>query len=147
VERRLQYIGEKSSVLVLDDYAHHPTEIRATVGAVKESWGRRLVVLFQPHRFSRTRDLLDDFAGSFDGVDVLVITEIYPAGEDPIDGVSGTRLVAEIKKTSGVAVSFVAEADAMVEQVLPMLREGDIILTMGAGDIWKVGHALMGRLS
>lgn len=147
VERRLQYIGEKSSVLVLDDYAHHPTEIRATVGAVKESWGRRLVVLFQPHRFSRTRDLLDDFAGSFDGVDVLVITEIYPAGENPIDGVSGTRLVAEIKKTSGVAVSFVAEADAMVEQVLPMLREGDIILTMGAGDIWKVGHSLMGRLS
>ncbi len=147
VERRLQRIGEKSGVLVLDDYAHHPTEIRATVGAVKEGWGRRLIVLFQPHRFSRTRDLMDDFAVSFDGVDALFVTEIYSAGEDPIDGVSGARLVEHIKKISPSAVSFVAESEAIVEQVVPMLREGDIVLTMGAGDIWKVGKTLMGRLS
>ncbi len=147
VERRLQHIGEKLGVLVLDDYAHHPTEIRATVGAVKEAWGRRLIVLFQPHRFSRTRDLLDDFVFSFEGIDALFITEIYPAGEDPIEGVSGGRLVDEIKKVTPLAVSFVATAEAMLEQVVPMLREGDIVLTMGAGDIWKVGQSIMGKLS
>jgi UDP-N-acetylmuramate--alanine ligase len=139
-------VGEKSGVLVLDDYAHHPTEIRATVAAVKEGWGRRFIVLFQPHRFSRTRDLMDDFAVSFDGVDALFVTEIYPAGEDPIDGVNGTRLVEQIKRTNLSAVSFVAESEAMVDQVLPMLREGDVVLTMGAGDIWKVGQTLMERL-
>ena len=147
VERRLQRIGEKSGVLLLDDYAHHPTEIRATVAAVKEGWGRRLIVLFQPHRFSRTRDLMDDFAVSFDGVDALFVTEIYSAGEDPIDGVSGARLVEHIKKMSRSAVSFVADSEAIVEQVVPMLREGDIVLTMGAGDIWKVGQTLTERLS
>jgi UDP-N-acetylmuramate--alanine ligase len=89
---------------------------------------------------------MDDFAVSFDGVDALFVTEIYPAGEDPIDGVNGTRLVEQIKRTNLSAVSFVAESEAMVDQVLPMLREGDVVLTMGAGDIWKVGQTLMERL-
>ncbi len=147
VERRLQCVGEKAGVLVLDDYAHHPTEIQFTVAAVKEGWGRRVIVLFQPHRFSRTQDLMDDFAGSFDGVDALFVTEIYSAGEDPIDGVNGTQLAERIKKESFFPVAFVAEPQAMAEQVVSVLREGDIVLTMGAGDIWKVGQAIMERLS
>ena len=146
VERRLQRVGEKSGVLILDDYAHHPTEIRATVEAVKCGWGQRLIVLFQPHRFSRTRDLMDDFSTAFEGVDVLFVTEVYPAGEDPVDGVSGVRLVAQMKNTSGGRVSFVADPEALVEQVGPILRDGDIVLTMGAGDIWKIGQAIMEKL-
>ena len=89
---------------------------------------------------------MDDFSTAFEGVDVLFVTEVYPAGEDPVDGVSGARLVAQMKNTSGGRVSFVADPEALVEQVGPILRDGDIVLTMGAGDIWKIGQAIMEKL-
>ena len=146
VERRLQCIGERSGILVIDDYAHHPTEIRATIDAVKQGWGRRLVVIFQPHRYSRTRDLMDDFALSFDHVDALLVTEIYSAGENPIDGIDGARLTEQIQKMSRPNALFVAESDAVIGQVVSMIHKGDVVLTMGAGDIWKIGHALMDTL-
>jgi len=147
VERRLQCIGEKSGILIIDDYGHHPTEIRATLSAVKQAWGRRLIVLFQPHRFSRTRDLMEDFSSAFFGVDVLFITEIYPAGEEPIDGITGERLVEKINIAGTCAATFIGEPLEAMDEVVHVLKDGDILLTMGAGDIGKSGKLILEKLS
>lgn len=146
VERRFQVIGEKGGITVIDDYGHHPTEIKATLAAAKDSTGRRLVVLFQPHRYSRTRDLVDDFAVAFNQADLLFLTDIYAAGEPPIPGVSGERLAHTIQGSGGPPLTYVPRKDDLVDKVLPQLKAGDIVLTMGAGDIWKIGRALLERL-
>ncbi|WP_447973475.1 UDP-N-acetylmuramate--L-alanine ligase [Nitrospira sp. Kam-Ns4a] len=146
VERRFQRRGEKHGILVVDDYGHHPTEIKATLAAAKAGWARRLVVLFQPHRYTRTRDLLDDFARAFDLADELFITEIYPAGEAPIPGVTGERLAAAVRAAGHPAVTWVAEKAQLAARVLPSLKPGDLVLTLGAGDIWRVGLEVLERL-
>ena len=146
VERRFQLIGESAGVMVIDDYGHHPTEIKATLAAAKQGWHRRRIVCFQPHRYSRTNDLIDEFATSFYDADLLVLTEIYAAGESPIEGVTAERLADTLREHGHKHVIYVPTLQEMVDAVLPLLREGDLVLTLGAGDIWKVGRQLLERL-
>jgi UDP-N-acetylmuramate--alanine ligase len=146
VQRRFQIKGEWGGVMVVDDYGHHPTEIKATLSAAKEGWGRRTVVVFQPHRYTRTRHLFKDFLTSFNQADVLFLTEIYPAGEDPIPEVSIQGLYEGIKGHGHKDVTLIEDKSQIVERLLPRLRPGDMVVTLGAGDIWKVGEALIQRL-
>jgi len=147
VERRFHLRGEVKGIMVVDDYGHHPTEIKATLAAAKQGWGdRRLVVLFQPHRYTRTQDLLEDFAKAFDQSDLLFLTEIYAAGEQPIPGVSGAKLAEIVRAAGHPSVTFVEQKDTLVDRVLPHLKSGDLVITLGAGDIWKTGLGLMARL-
>jgi len=146
VERRFQIVGEKGGITMIDDYGHHPTEIKATLAAAKGGSKRRLVVVFQPHRYTRTQDLVDEFAVAFNQADLLFLTEIYAAGESPIPGVNGERLAQTIQGSGGPPLTYVPRKEELVEKVLPHLRSGDLVLTMGAGDIWKTGRALLERL-
>ena len=146
VERRFQVLGEKGGVLVVDDYGHHPTEIKATLAAAKNGWGRRLVVLFQPHRFTRTKDLLEEFPVAFKQADHLFLTDIYPAGEAPIPGVTGERLAEVIRRAGTPPLTYVPRKDQLVEAVLTVLKPGDVVVSLGAGDIGQIGRALFERL-
>ena len=146
VERRFEVLGEKAGILVVDDYGHHPTEIKATLTAAKDGWSRRLVVLFQPHRYTRTNDLLHEFAVAFTQADCLFLTDIYPAGEAPIPGVTGERLAEAIRGAGGPPLTYVPRKDQLVEAVLPHLKAGDLVVAMGAGDIGKIGRALFQQL-
>ncbi|MFQ5991016.1 MAG: UDP-N-acetylmuramate--L-alanine ligase [Nitrospiraceae bacterium] len=146
VERRFHFRGEKGDVMVVDDYGHHPTEIRATLAAAKQGWERRLVVLFQPHRFTRTRDLMQEFSHAFDQADVVFITQIYPAGETAIEGVSGERLVEAIRSAGSTEVIWVDRKEDLAKRVRPTLKAGDLVITFGAGDIWKAGVELLEQL-
>jgi len=130
----------------VDDYGHHPTEIRATLAAAKQGWNRRLVVLFQPHRYTRTRDLIGEFTHAFDQADVLFITEIYAAGEAPIPGVSGRHLAESVRAAGHPSVTWAERRDGLADMVRPTLQPGDLVLTLGAGDIWKTGVELLERL-
>lgn len=146
IERRFQVKGEARGVMVVDDYGHHPAEIRATLRAAKDGWGeRRLIVVFQPHRYSRTQSLLREFFSAFNEADMLITTEIYSAGETPIPDVSG-RLIYEGVKEHGLRNVSYAES---LDDVLPLLEEvlqpGDLMLTLGAGNVWKVGEELLER--
>jgi UDP-N-acetylmuramate--alanine ligase len=146
IHRRFEIKGEPCGVMVIDDYGHHPAEIQATIGAIRDSWKRPLTVIFQPHRFSRTRDLFDEFLTAFEGADRLVLTDIYGAGEDPIDGVTSEVLYQAIKRKGHLEVEFIADKAQVVEQLAGKLNAGDIALTLGAGDIYKVGEALVETL-
>ncbi|HSF58267.1 MAG TPA: UDP-N-acetylmuramate--L-alanine ligase [Candidatus Binatia bacterium] len=146
IHRRFEIKGEPKGIMIIDDYGHHPVEICATIGAIRESWKRPLVVVFQPHRYSRTRDLFDDFVAAFEGADRLVLTDIYPAGEDPIDGVTSEALYHAIKRRGHMEVEFIADKGEIVKQLAGKLNPGDIVLTLGAGDIFKVGDALVEAL-
>lgn len=146
IHRRFEIKGDPRGITVIDDYGHHPEEIRATLGAIRDSWKRPLTVIFQPHRYSRTRDLFDDFVTAFDGADRLVLTEIYGAGEDPIPEVSGELLYQAIKRNGRVDVEFIADKTQIAERLRGKLVPRDIALTLGAGDIYKVGEALVDAL-
>jgi len=146
IHRRFEIKGEPRGILVIDDYGHHPTEIRATIGAIRDGWKRPLTVIFQPHRYTRTHDLIDDFLTAFEGADRLVLTDIYAAGEDPIAGVSGEALYQAIKRKGHLDVEFVADKEQIVGQIAPKLAAGDVVLTLGAGDIYKIGAALVETL-
>ena len=146
VERRFHLRGEAGGIMVVDDYGHHPTEVKATLAAAKQGWDRRLVVLFQPHRYSRTRDCIHDFAHAFDQADALFLTEIYSAGESPIPGVSGASLANAIKAAGHPSVTFIERKETLPDQVLAHLKAGDLVLTLGAGDIWKAGMGILSRL-
>ncbi len=146
IQRRFQIKGEWDGVMVVDDYGHHPAEIKATLGAAKSGWGRRTVVIFQPHRYSRTRDLFKEFLTAFNQVDVLFLTEIYPAGEDPIPGVNARGLYEGIKEHGHKDVTLVLDKSTLLDQLLPRLRPEDMVFTLGAGDVWKIGEALITRL-
>ncbi len=147
VQRRFQVKGEVGGVLVVDDYGHHPAEIRATLAAARRGFGRRTVVAFQPHRYTRTRDCFDDFLTAFNQSDVLIGTEIYPAGEEPIEGVSGERLFAAIRAHGHRDVTFVPTRAALLEALLARIEPGDLVLTLGAGDITQVSDALVEALA
>jgi UDP-N-acetylmuramate--alanine ligase len=146
IHRRFEIKGEPNGILIIDDYGHHPTEIRATIGAIRDSWKRPLTVIFQPHRYTRTRDLFEEFLTAFEGADRLVLTEIYPAGEDPIEGATGAALYQAIKRKGHLDVEFVADKNQIVPHVTAMLNSGDVALTLGAGDIYKIGDRLVGAL-
>ena len=146
IHRRFEIKGEPRGIMVIDDYGHHPEEIRATLGALRDSWKRPLTVIFQPHRYSRTRDLFDEFLTAFDGADRLVLTEIYGAGEDPMPEVSGDILYQAIKRNGHVDVEFIADKTQIAKQLSEKLVAGDVALTLGAGDIYKVGEALVEAL-
>src|ERR671918_2905283 len=146
IHRRFEIKGEPCGVMVIDDYGHHPAEIQATIGAIRDSWKRPLTVIFQPHRFSRTRDLFDEFLTAFEGADRLVLTEIYAAEEDPIPGVTSEALYQAIKRRGHMEVELIADKKQIVEQVRKKLNPGDVVLTLGAGDIDKVAEALVEAL-
>jgi UDP-N-acetylmuramate--alanine ligase len=142
VRRRFDVRGEVDGIMVVDDYAHNPIKIAAVLGAAKECWpARRVVAVFQPHRYSRTKTTYKRFAQAFEDADELIITEIYPADETPIPGVTASLIVDVVRAHH--PVTFVPEASGVVQHLLPRLRSGDLVLTLGAGDIWRVADALV----
>lgn len=145
--RRFEVWAEVGGIRVVDDYAHHPTEIRATLAAAREQARGRVVAVFQPQRYSRTHWLLDEFATAFQDADVLVLTRIYsPPGEQPIPGVSAEALAARIQQNTGRPVAVISDPEEILRFLLAEVRPGDTVITMGAGDIWKVARELAGRL-
>lgn len=147
VHRRFSRVGEAGGVLVVDDYGHHPTEIKATLAAAKSLESKRVVAVFQPHRYTRTRDLLKQFTTCFNQADLVVLTDIYPAGEKPIPGVSAEKILQGLQEHGHRGVVYVPESDKIVPSLLQMVEPGDLVLTLGAGDIYKVGEALATRLN
>ncbi|HEY4485544.1 MAG TPA: UDP-N-acetylmuramate--L-alanine ligase, partial [Nitrospiria bacterium] len=146
VERRFHLVGERRGVMIVDDYGHHPTEIKATLAAARSGWDRRLLVVFQPHRYSRTRDLMEEFATSFYQADAMFLTEIYAAGEAPIEGVSAFTLYEEIRRHGHKEVHYIKDQAGIVETLQSVVKPGDMVLTLGAGDIWKVGRSLLDKM-
>jgi len=146
IERRFERKGLASGVEVVDDYAHHPAEVRATLASARALHSGRVVAVFQPHRYTRTRDCFDDFATAFHDADLLIVSEIYAAGEDKIPGIEAARLVEAIASRGHRNVHFVAELSAVVDELAGELREGDLLLTLGAGDISGLGPRLLQRL-
>jgi len=146
VDRRFQLRGKVARISVIDDYGHHPTEIRATLAAARQCGFRKTHVIFQPHRFTRTRDLMDEFATAFEDADNLIILDVYPAGEQPIEGVTGEALARRItdegKRTAAYAGSFAAAAKSVCEAA----NEGDMILTLGAGSVSQLGPMILEKL-
>jgi len=147
VSRRFEVKGEAEGILVVDDYGHHPSEIRAVLSGARQHTDRRLVVLFQPHRFSRTRDLLEEFDSCFDEADLLFLAPIYAAGEDPIEGVNAERIAERIRARGKVECRMVGDLDEFPGAVRPELRKGDLVLTLGAGSIYRVGETLLAELA
>jgi UDP-N-acetylmuramate--alanine ligase len=142
VERRLEIKGEAQGIMVVDDYAHHPEEIKASLKALSQL-GRRIIAVFQPHRYTRLKDLFTEFTECFDGVALLILTEVYPAGEEPIEGVSGLRLYERLKEKVGDRVLYVEEREKIPQFILPILKEGDVVVTLGAGNISEVSEELV----
>jgi UDP-N-acetylmuramate--alanine ligase len=144
VQRRLEIKGEAGGVIVVDDYGHHPTEIKATLQAARDCWPeRRMVVAFQPHRYTRTRALFDEFSRAFYQSDVLVVLPIYAASEDPIEGVSAEALCEAIKAHGHKQATGVDGISAAVNHLKTRVSPGDLLLTLGAGDVWKVGAEIL----
>jgi UDP-N-acetylmuramate--alanine ligase len=144
VDRRFQVKGEHRGILVVDDYGHHPTEIRATLAAAKEAFAqRRTVVIFQPHRFSRVKELFDEFCRAFHQADLLFVTEIYPAGEDPLPDTTGERLADGIKVHGHRDVRFVEDLESIPEHLKDQLQDGDLVLTLGAGSVTALSDRLV----
>ncbi len=147
VQRRLEIKGEVNGITVMDDYGHHPTEIKTTLSAVKESWpGRRIVAVFQPHRYTRTKALFDDFTRSFYHSDALVVLPIYAAGEDAIEGVDSGLLFESIRARGHKNIAFFEDKKETISYLKNLLEKGDILLTLGAGDVWKVGEDVLAEL-
>ncbi len=146
IQRRFQIKGEKKGVLIVDDYGHHPVEIMATLKAARTGWGRRIVAVFQPHRYTRTQALFNDFLTAFYDADVLILTEIYPAGEDWIEGVESKALFEGLREHGHKDVTYLADKKEIVEHLLRILSPGDLVITLGAGDIWQVSEELANRL-
>jgi UDP-N-acetylmuramate--alanine ligase len=142
VGRRLEIKGEKNGVIVIDDYGHHPTEIKATLAAIKKSWPKkRLIVLFQPHRYSRTAHLYNEFGAAFKNADEIKLLQIYPAGEKPIPGVTSGLIYKSIQKNGGKVEYFTG-----IELLLKQIKPDDILLTLGAGDVYKTGEELLKKI-
>jgi UDP-N-acetylmuramate--alanine ligase len=152
IDRRMQVLGELAagdgSALLVDDYGHHPTELGCTIDAIRAAWpDRRLVVVFQPHRYSRTRDLMDDFARVLAPVDALLLCEVYPAGEDPVPGADGRSLARAIRTRGQVEPVFVEDVDGLAEALPGVLHAGDLVVTFGAGSIGAAAARLPGQLA
>jgi len=146
VDRRFQLRGKSAGVSVIDDYGHHPTEIRATLAAARQCGFRKLHVVFQPHRYTRTRDLMDEFSTAFKDADTLLILDIYPASEPPIEGITGEALARRITQAGGPPARYVASFGKAVEIVAEEAGEGDMVLTLGAGSVSQVGPMILEKL-
>ena len=146
VDRRFQLRGRAAGVSVIDDYGHHPTEIKATLAAARQCGFRNVHVIFQPHRYTRTRDLMEEFTAAFDDADSLTLLDIYAASEKPIEGVTGDALARRIAGKSGKPVEFANSFAAAVDAVSSAAREGDMILTLGAGSVSQLGPMLIEKL-
>lgn len=145
--RRFQFKGEARGVTVVDDYGHHPTEILATLAAAKSgSGGKRTVVVFQPHRYSRTQELFDDFALAFNNADVLFVLDIYAASERPIEGITAEVLTENIRKYGHKNVTYIGDIETAVERVVPVLQEGDLLITLGAGTVTRLSDEFLEKL-
>jgi UDP-N-acetylmuramate--alanine ligase len=147
IDRRLQVLGDvavdSGRVTLVDDYGHHPTEVAATLEAARQGWpDRRLVLVFQPHRYTRTRDLLDDFAQVLSTADALLVAEVYPAGEAPIAGADSKALCRAIRGRGRVEPVLLRTLDELPQALAGILRDGDVVLTMGAGSIGAAAHDL-----
>ncbi len=145
VYRRFEVKGERQGVLVIDDYAHHPTEVLATLQATRDGWNNRIICVFQPHTFTRTRDFYADFGKSFGNADVLIVTDVYPAREQPIEGVTGELVAHAARQFGHRNVHYLPHKEEITDLLESLVREGDIVLTLGAGDIWKVGTDFLNR--
>ncbi len=146
IQRRFQIKGEKKGILVVDDYGHHPVEIMATLRAARTGWEKRVVAVFQPHRYSRTRILFQDFLTAFYDADVLILTDIYPAGEDRIEGVEARALCEGIREYGHKDAAYISGKKEIVDRLLQVLTPGDMLITLGAGDIWQVADEVLKRL-
>lgn len=147
VQRRLEIKGETKGITIVDDYGHHPTEIKTTLYAVKECWpDRRIVVVFQPHRYTRIKALFDDFTRSFYQSELLLVLPIYSAGEKEIKGIDSIALYEGIKMYGHKEVIYVEGFKKAVSYLKEILKEGDVLITMGAGDVWKIGEAILSEL-
>jgi len=152
IDRRLQQLGEiqwaGGRALIVDDYGHHPTEVAATLEAVRQGWPkRRLVLAFQPHRYTRTRDLLDDFGRVLADCDVLLVTEVYAAGEAPIAGADGRAICRAVRSRGHVEPVFVERIESLAESLLAVLHDGDVVLIMGAGNIGAAAQDMKSRFA
>jgi UDP-N-acetylmuramate--alanine ligase len=146
ISRRFEIKGEAAGRLVLDDYGHHPTEIRATLAAARAAFSRRIVTIFQPHRYTRLRDLFDDFLGAFDDTDVLYLLEVYGAGEDPIAEVTSRRLYESLRARGHLNVRYLGDEIEPATTVASESGIGDLIVTLGAGDVYKLGERVLAVL-
>jgi UDP-N-acetylmuramate--alanine ligase len=152
IDRRQQLIGEVDTaagrITIVDDYGHHPTEVAATLDAIRQAYpGQRVVLVFQPHRYTRTRDLLDDFARVLAGADALLVTEVYAAGEAPIAGADGRAVCRAIRSRGQLEPVFVERVEDVAEALRGLLHDGDVVVTMGAGHIGALAHSLPARLA
>jgi len=147
VDRRFQLKGEARGISVIDDYGHHPTEIRASLRTARENFNQRIVAVFQPHRYTRLRDHFDEFVHSFDNCDVLIVTDVYRAGEQPIEGFSAERIYEAIKAAGHKDVRLIKEADEVAAAIVPELISGDMLITLGAGDVNKIGRQVLDCLT
>jgi len=149
VHRRMEIIANlDDKILILDDYAHHPTEIKSTLSALRTSWqDRRIIAIFQPHRYSRTKLLAEKFGKAFFDADCVIINNIYSANESPISGISGETIFREVKKSNHRKVKYLPFKEDILSYLSEIVRPGDIIITMGAGDIWTVGQELAEQLN
>ena len=145
-ERRLQVKSEKKGVTIIDDYGHHPNEVEVTVNAVRTAFSKEPVVVFQPHRFSRTKLLYDDFIRVLGKIDRLYVLDIYPAGEKPVRGVNSEKLVRDINKAGNAGARYADDPDVLVKELAGVLKKGDVLLTSGAGDVWKHGEKLAAEI-
>src|SRR5438105_13339458 len=152
IDRRLQHIADVPTavgrVTIVDDYAHHPTEVAVTLDAVRQAYpGRRVLLAFQPHRYTRTRDLIDDFGKVLSGADALAVTEVYAAGEAPIAGADGRAICRAVRSRGVLEPLFVEKVEELAAAPKDVISDGDVILAMGAGNISAVAHALPGALA
>jgi UDP-N-acetylmuramate--alanine ligase len=146
VDRRFQIKGQANGVTVVDDYGHHPTEIRATLAAARECNYGRIHVLFQPHRYTRTQLLMDEFARSFHAADTVHLMDIYAASEQPIEGVSAQSLADRMRAFGHRSVNHVGAMDAGIQSVIEVAQPGDLIVTLGAGSVSQAGEKILNRL-
>jgi UDP-N-acetylmuramate--alanine ligase len=146
VQRRFTIVGEAAGITIVDDYGHHPAEVQATLEAAMRAYGRRLVVAFQPHRYTRTHHCFDELVRAFNRADVLLLTDVYPAGEAPIEGASSDRLAQAIRAHGHRDVTWVGPRSALVDALVSRVEPGDVVITLGAGDITRTGPELLARL-
>lgn len=146
VQRRMEIKGRAGGITVVDDYGHHPTEIRETLAAMRQIWKNRLIVVFQPHRFTRTKALFDEFTKAFRNADILIINDIYPASEEPIAGINSAALCEAIRQTGQVHVKYISQAESIIKYLLKTTKAKDTVVTLGAGSIYKIGEIFLKQL-
>ncbi|MBI5682548.1 MAG: UDP-N-acetylmuramate--L-alanine ligase [Deltaproteobacteria bacterium] len=146
VERRFQIRGTVDDVIVIDDYGHHPEEIKATLKAAKDGWNKRVIAVFQPHRYTRTKDLFNEFLSAFNDADILILTDIYPAGEGKVEGVTGKGLFEGIKGYGHKNVVYIPNKKDVPNYLADMVKSDDMIITFGAGDIWQIGDEILKKI-